>query len=93
VISRTTSAFWKSFDGLPPDIQRRASAVYELWRSDPAHPGLQFKCVSDKHNVFSVRIGLHWRALGYRETIAGQETVTWFWIGSHAEYDRLVATI
>jgi len=93
VISRTTRGFWKSFDGLPPEIQHRASAVYGLWRIDPTHPGLQFKCVSPKHNVFSVRIGLRWRALGYRETIADEDTLTWFWIGSHAEYDRLIASI
>ena len=27
-----------------------------------------------------------WRALGRRDG----NTVTWFWIGSHAEYDRLI---
>jgi len=52
---------------------------------------LQFKCVSEKHAVFSVRVGIHWRALGYRDTEGGQDTFTWFWIGSHAEYDKLTA--
>jgi hypothetical protein len=31
-------------------------------------------------------VGLGYRALGVREG----ETMVWFWIGSHAEYDRLV---
>jgi len=52
---------------------------------------LQFKCVSEKHAAFSVRVGIHWRALGYRDVALGQDTVTWFWIGSHADYDKLVA--
>jgi hypothetical protein len=37
-------------------------------------------------NVYSVRIGLGYRALGILEG----SVVTWFWIGSHADYDRLV---
>lgn len=28
-----------------------------------------------------------WRALGILEN----ETVTWFWIGSHAEYERMLS--
>jgi hypothetical protein len=31
-------------------------------------------------------VGLHWRAMG-----TDVETgIQWFWIGSHADYDRLV---
>ncbi len=37
-------------------------------------------------NVYSVRIGLGYRALGVLEG----STVTWFWIGSHAEYDHVL---
>jgi hypothetical protein len=35
----------------------------------------------------SVRVGLYYRALG----IAVENGVSWFWIGTHAEYDRIVA--
>jgi hypothetical protein len=59
---------------------------------DAAHRSLQFKCVNEPDAVWSVRIGLRWRALGYRERVDGADTVTWFWIGSHAEYDRLTGT-
>ena len=34
----------------------------------------------------SVRVGLGYRALGVRHG----DDILWFWIGSHAEYDRLV---
>ena len=39
--------------------------------------------------VYSVRAGLHWRAVG----IKTDNTVVWFWIGSHAEYDKLLAQL
>jgi hypothetical protein len=37
-------------------------------------------------NIYSVRIGLGYRALG----VVHKDRVVWYWIGSHAEYDRLV---
>jgi hypothetical protein len=37
--------------------------------------------------IFSVRVGLGYRALGVRE---GDEMI-WFWIGSHADYDQLLS--
>jgi hypothetical protein len=33
-----------------------------------------------------VRVGSNYRALG----VSVDEGVLWFWIGSHAEYDRLI---
>jgi hypothetical protein len=91
VISRTTKEFWKLFDGLPQDVQRHAIRAYTLWRSNAAHPSLHFKCISEKHSAYSVRVGIHWRALGYRDDSEAEDTIVWFWIGSHAEYDKLIA--
>jgi hypothetical protein len=91
VISRTTKSFWKHYDALPQAVQRQAVRAYVLWRNDSGHPSLQFKCVSEKHAAFSVRVGIHWRALGYRDDGSGEVVVTWFWIGSHAAYERLIA--
>lgn len=36
--------------------------------------------------IYSVRIGISYRALGLRD----EEQIYWFWIGSHAEYDDLL---
>jgi hypothetical protein len=47
--------------------------------------------VNEHQSVFSVRIGLYWRALGNRDSGTVEDIVTWFWIGSHADYDRLIA--
>ncbi|MGH9610150.1 MAG: hypothetical protein ACRD34_10805, partial [Bryobacteraceae bacterium] len=53
-------------------------------RRDPKHPSLHFKKV---RRFWSVRIGLHYRALA----IEREDTIVWFWIGSHASYTRLIA--
>jgi hypothetical protein len=78
--------FWDCFDALPDDVQQHARNAYRLWRSDPFHQSLQFKRLRARLPIFSVRIGLHWRALGVQEG----DTVVWFWIGSHADYDNLL---
>ncbi len=82
-----TAAFRRAFDALPKAIQRQAIQAYKTFTKDPSHPGLQFKKVHHKKPIYSVRIGLGYRALG---TKTGDEIV-WFWIGSHADYDRLVS--
>ena len=64
-------------------MQSLADRNYELLKSDPGHRSLRFKKVG---SLWSVRVGLHYRALA---TEAGEDFV-WFWIGSHAEYDKLV---
>ena len=79
-------AFRRAFDSLPKAVQRQALQAYKVFAKDPSHPGIQFKKVHPSKPISSVRIGLGYRALG---TKTGDEVV-WFWIGSHAEYDRLV---
>jgi len=84
--SQTTQSFWQHYWALPPEIRQRARQVYKLWRDNPAHPSLFFKRVKESQPIYSVRIGLGYRALG----LLTGDTVTWFWIGTHDEYDRLV---
>jgi hypothetical protein len=84
--SVATKRFWSCFAGLPPNIQRQAERVFRLWVADPSHQSLEFKQVHSRRPIYSVRIGIRWRALGVRDG----ETVTWFWIGSHADYDKLL---
>ena len=84
--SRTSERFRLAFGRLPSRVQHRASAAYRLFSRDPSHPSLRFKAVSPARPIYSVRIGLGYRALGIR---TGDEVV-WFWIGSHADYDQLL---
>jgi len=84
--SRTTRTFWRLFDKLPADAQARAREAYKQFSANPAHSGLQLKRVSGKRPLYSARIGIQYRAVGLLEG----DTITWFWIGAHDEYDRLL---
>lgn len=84
--SHLTEDFRFCFRRLPARIQRLARKNYGLWKENPFHPSLQFKLVGERSPVYSVRIGIGWRALGLK----AEEVIVWFWIGSHAEYDRIV---
>jgi len=87
VISRTTLRFRKALSALPEAVRARARIVYRLFSQDPWHPALQFKQVHPVEPIYSARVGLGYRALAVREG----EVVIWFWIRSHAEYDRLIS--
>ena len=84
--SFTSRRFRDMYDGLPQDVKSRAKRAYRLFRRNPAHPSLNFKKVDDQDNVYSARIGLGYRALAQMDG----EDVLWFWIGTHAEYDKLL---
>jgi hypothetical protein len=71
---------------LPPEVRQQARNKYRLWRQNPHHPSLHFKRVSDKEPLYSIRVNIGWRALGLLEN----DTITWFWIGSHADYEKLI---
>jgi hypothetical protein len=73
------------FNALPEDGQQLALRSYELWRRNPQHPSLYFHRLRDHEDRFSVRIGHHYRALA-------KLTEDRVWIGTHAEYDRLVGS-
>jgi hypothetical protein len=77
--------FWQCFDSLPSEVQELGKKSYALLRRNPSHPSLQFKLLGGG-KMYSVRVGLHYRALG----LPRNDGVHWFWIGSHAEYDKLV---
>ncbi len=84
--SQTNKKFWRLFDKLPVGIQERARSAYGQWRKNPAHPSLHFKRVGLEQPLFSVRVGEHHRALGLLEG----DTITWFWIGGHDDYMRML---
>ena len=84
--SRATPRFWAAYRELPREIRDVARKVYQLFRENPRQPGLHLKKVHDRDPIYSVRVTLGYRALGLLE----DEEITWFWIGSHVEYDRLL---
>jgi mRNA-degrading endonuclease RelE of RelBE toxin-antitoxin system len=84
--SVTTPRFKKAFDKLPINIQTRAKNSYLIWKENPQHPSLHYKQIHNSEPIYSVRIGLAYRALGRIEN----ETMIWFWIGSHEEFNSMI---
>lgn len=85
--SFASTEFWKLFQTLPENIKKQATASYSLWLNNPFHPSLHFKRIHDKvPPLYSIRISLHWRALAVKQ----DDEYIWFWIGSHADYDRMI---
>ena len=59
----------------------------ELFQQNPSHPGLRFKQVNPgPPPIYSARVGIGYRALAVVEG----DMAIWFWIGSHADYDRFL---
>ena len=62
--SRRSSDFRAAFNKLPPAVQQQARAAYVRFKDDPSYPGLHFKRVHLTAPLWSVRIGIHYRAVG-----------------------------
>ena len=84
--SRTTRQFREMFAALPQQSQRQAREAYRLFRDNSSHPGLHFKRVHPTPPASSARVGIGYRAVG----VTDGEVITYFWIGTHAEYDKLL---
>ena len=83
----TLPRFWQCYERLPAQAQRLANKNYALLKTDPEHPSLHFKKVGRTKQLWSVRVGEHYRALGVEKA----EGIVWFWIGPHGEYDTLLS--
>ena len=80
---RATAGFWRRYHRLPQEIRQLADKNFELLKANPYHPSLHFEKIG---TLWSARVGSGYRALGLDEG----DTVQWFWIGTHAEYDKLI---
>jgi hypothetical protein len=84
--SRTTRQFRDLYAGLPRRAKQQAREAYKLFQHNAAHPGLRFKQIHSNPPTYSVRVGIGYRAVG----VLDGDMVIWFWIGSHADYDKLL---
>jgi hypothetical protein len=85
----TVKSYWKSYKGLPKKIQSDADRKFDLWKKNPFHPSLNFKCVNTKYNIWSVRVTMDYRALAVRN----DKSVIWYWIGDHNKYEQLLKAL
>ncbi len=83
---RATTRFWQCFRKLPAPVQAVSKKNFELLKANPSHPSLHFKKVGA---LWSVRVGLHFRALAVED---GKDFI-WVWIGTHDEYQRMIKEV
>jgi hypothetical protein len=69
---------------LPIDIRRQADAAFRTFCGNPAHPSLSFERLRCHEKFWAVRITRNYRAVARKH----EETMIWFWIGAHDEFDR-----
>ncbi|MEM9273434.1 MAG: hypothetical protein AAGA80_10800 [Cyanobacteria bacterium P01_F01_bin.143] len=68
---RATPDFWYHYRRLPSEIQELADRCYKLLKQDSRYPSLHLKKVG---RFWSVRIGLHYRAIGIQQS----NDLAWF---------------
>ena len=83
---RTNPRFWQMYAALPPDVRRQANKQFKLLKTSPQHPSLQLKRIGGRDGVWSVRVTQDYRAVAIEVEVGLQ----WFWIGTHAEYIRII---
>lgn len=84
--SKTTERFWKCYAGIPSAVRKHTKDAYKQFVKDPYYPSLHFKQIHSTRPIFSVRITINYRAIG----IIQGEDIIWFWVGSHAEYNKIL---
>ena len=82
--STATRSFWKLYHALPESVRREAREAFRLFRDAPAHPGLSLERLRNHTEYWSVRVTRDYRVVGRKH----KQTMIWFWIGSHSEFDR-----
>ena len=82
--SATLPSFWEKHHILSRNTKAQVKKAYRLWSDNPFHPSLRFKCINRTENIWAVRVSLGYRALG----VLDGDTVTWFWVGNHDDYER-----
>ncbi|MGQ0634415.1 MAG: type II toxin-antitoxin system RelE family toxin [Planctomycetaceae bacterium] len=82
--STTVPEFWQLYRKLPKRIREAARNAYRRFQDDPSHPALFLHRLEGNTDFWSVRVTLGYRAVG----LVDRGTITWFWIGKHADFDR-----
>lgn len=88
--SRTTRQFRDLYASLPERVRKQAREAYRQFHDNPAAPGLNFERIAGSRTpIYSARVSEQYRVLGRRE----DDTIVWFWIGTHSDYDKLIGRL
>ena len=73
---------------MPADIRDRADKQFALLKTNPRHPSLQFKKLTEHggQELWSARVTLKYRALAVKL----DDDYVWFWIGEHDIYEAMI---
>jgi hypothetical protein len=74
---------------LPEALQAVVWKRLQKWCKDPWNPELEYQVFSKEADVWSTKVATDYYVLG--RNFAGM--IIWFWIGSHADYDNLLAQL
>ena len=77
------------FAKLPKQIKNQTRNAYRKFKINPHYPSLRFKKIHPNLPIYSVRINKDYRAVGQ----LNEDTIIWFWVGSHAEYNMLLENL
>ena len=89
-----TPRFSEQFHRLPAEVQDLARSAFEQFLADPNHRSLRrhklkpSSAATVPADTYSVSITMGCRALYVID--AEKNQIVWFWIGTHADYDRVV---
>ncbi|MEH1836554.1 MAG: hypothetical protein V7L29_32025 [Nostoc sp.] len=74
------------FADLPEQIQEQTHKANQQFKQDLSYPSLRFKKVHAELSSILHELTKTYRAVGQLD----EDTVIWFWVGSHAEYNILL---
>jgi plasmid maintenance system killer protein len=86
-----TAESHRLLESLPTSVRRNAEAAFQMFLASPDHPALRRHPLQDIHRgrhraeSWSVSVNIQYRAI----YVVDGDTNVWYWIGSHADYDRL----
>jgi hypothetical protein len=89
--NRTTRQFRDLYSRLPAHIQELTRDACRLFDKNPNHPSFRIHVLEDNKRgshlpeSVSVSITMQYRAIYFRDDVGIN---VWYWIGSHADYDR-----
>ncbi len=89
--SRWTTSFVFQVGELPLHVQKLVVKAIGLWEVNPKHRSLRHHLLKDtkrgRHasGSYSISLNMQYRAL----YVLDGSVAVWYWVGSHADYDRL----
>ena len=90
MISHITLKWKRLYKKLPSEIRLIAKKQYLFFKDNQNHASLHFKKVHSIRPIYSARVTAQYRTIGI---ISDDKIIVWFWIGSHEQYNKILANL